>query len=435
MSTRGRPNATTLRLIQTFRDSGTLTPETLAREIAGKGLRQVQLASETQDPELSRMVSEALKLQAGAALEPTTGVHLGSQDALVLKLDDDHMVVFGHQAAVARLVGRPVSALPESVGRGLLRALPAGSVLTSGLAVSELARGGQLYRQTAESLAKLGKLTQTSRGGDLIGVARGSSGKFTGVHGFEKAGSAMRTAGAATSLITLCMTVAGVAHVNRRLESVHHLVREHLLRDRDQRIAEITNSSGEIEDVVESLVANGEWTTAIWSRCPDLRRQRETVLRSEIEIARHVEELRVLPSKARAKAAQLVELIPDMLESIAIYQQAEQNLYAAEVLSHAGASTLKSDAGIAHLAAIDERKRQARIDAASGLAEELDGVVEGIEEQPGDGWFSGAQRAKVRSLLKQFREELDGLGIGVGVSPPRRSSDGADRPQIAAPAD
>ena len=356
---------------------------------------------------------------------------LGADDAVVQFLSDDVVLVIGNTALADSLGNRLQTLNPALTDRLLAELGPmlngAGAGAQTVSAVSALREGAVLLKVAKESLPALQKYGAVMSDGKMLGVLRadGSRG-FTHMLRFETAGGAnlLRTAGAMSGLVFTASVVAGQLHMQRTLQSICLAVDDLKARDREEQVAGVTVAQRKVMGVLQTALEVGELTPALMAQLPDIQRLEEQVERAGLELDRHRRTLSKLPSKASDRLNVLQQTVDDLLLALGLYREAERSLSVTLALAHHQAAEVGDRAAEA-LQRLEQRQRQQRLDSMTGLARELEKIMDGLEVDPGSAWFRQGRKEKVRLIARQVGSDLAALA---DLQPLADAS--VERPQI-----
>jgi hypothetical protein len=417
------------RVVEALRQTGSVSGHRLAAcpDVSDIDLRRLAKRA-GDDPKLSGAAWNAIRLRrkaaSGAVVEvapdasPAEGTSGGDRlpvlragDAIVRRLDGDHVLVLGN-TELGLQFGDHVRDLSPALARratdavgGLFAASATG--LQAASAVQSISQAGAVFVVAKASRHLLAEpLAMTSEG--ALGWVRPGGSGIAHLR-FARASTGLRTLSSITGLVFTLSVIAGQARMDRTLGQICLVLDDVKEMARDQQVTEISVAGQLIVKVLAAAEKSGELSPGLVEMLPSRQQLMENVDRSAREVARLQRRLDALPSKAGEKLKVLEATVPDMLLGLGLYAEAERTLSAAEALYRYDMSQ-RGDVAVPALTEIETEQRETRLIAGAKLAVDLEEALTFVEADPGAGWFSSSKRDRVRVLARQVRADLPTLG-------------------------
>lgn len=329
----------------------------------------------------------------------------------------DTAVVLGAPSDIERL-GSPISALPDTVARGLV----VGNAALQGVIAAGEA-SGQLVRLTAESARALRELQPIKdSAGAVLGVVRGDSGKFAHVVRFRPVDGIKAAVSLGPALSAVAFQLQ-LQQLSKQLAEIQASVRRVEAHQHDDLATKVEAHHAVALQDLEQFHATGQVSADDWAVIAGRRSGNEQNVRM---LARKVQKAAEELAKVRSKgaAADRLDEIKKVMDDrkplmwLSLYVQAQETVVVDEYLRvHRAVTT--NDPNLAQVRArSEERARQAINDAAVVCRSLGRGLREAGAGNLGRGFgdiitFTSDKTDKFKKYLRGVRKQADPMIRGV----------------------
>ena len=225
------------------------------------------------------------------------------------------------------------------------------------------------------------------------------------VVGWNKAGAGLRTAASLSGLMLVVVTVAGQRRYFTTQAKLCDYVAEIREAQRDEQVASVQFSWDATMDVWDSMTTCGGMTPMLVDRLP-ARDLTEVTLRGLTrEAQRHTATLSNGHGRASEVRRVAERAVPEAVGAWTLLDQATTAAAMADYLRRVYHAQ-QGDAAAPVEAVKVAKALEARARAHQRLGTELTVVLDRMHEHPGDGWFAGDERAKVREIVARGRDHM-----------------------------